>query len=105
MSLCTQPIAHQSADAHWLSQVVGPVERRAIERLFKQFDDDGNGEIDFGEFIGSARALSRQVAAQEDFLSPDTEDAVSQAFELIDGDDRFPGDGMINMGQVVSSQW
>ena len=97
----TQSISIILLNAHCLSQVVGTVERRAVEKLFKQVDSDGNGHVDFGEFIGSARILARQVAAQEDCLNPAAHAAVTEAWELIDSADKTTGDGKINMGQVA----
>ena len=82
---------------------MGTVERRAVEKLFKQVDSDGNGHVDFGEFIGSARVLAKQVAAQEDSLNPVAHAAVTEAWELIDSADKKTGDGKINMGQVAHS--
>ena len=64
------------ADSSPLVQVVGPVERRVTEKLFKLVDEDGSGFVDFGEFISSARSLSRQVAAHEKALNPEADAAV-----------------------------
>jgi len=48
-----------------------------IEQMIKEFDRDGNGEIDFGEFVTMMTDKMRR---------PDTEEEIRQAFLMFDSD-------------------
>jgi len=48
-----------------------------IDQMIKEFDRDGNGEIDFGEFVTMMTDKMRR---------PDTEEEIRQAFLMFDSD-------------------